>query len=207
MGEAQNGRITVANTEADQSAGWGDIKLIASAQQPVPSAARSPSGDALSMSFDNFLVDLQGPDAALVGQASIAFEVPFALPRGRGLHGVFADVAYSVDKTPGARGVLFMCVGNADKTIQFAYEQRTKIDGDPGSPIQALNKDSGESLFSIERWPDVESVPQPRPPLVVSIIVVGQRQTAAESLRIQVSSLDLKAIPFGAVKVGEEIQV
>ena len=45
----------MSNLDSQEGAGWGKIKLLEFKQQPAPSAVRSPSGDSLSILFDDLI--------------------------------------------------------------------------------------------------------------------------------------------------------
>ena len=181
-------------TDPDEGVGWGDIKLIGSASQEHKDRfSASRAGHHLAIIFDNFRLNLQGAGAPLVGQTSFAFEVPFELPRRRGLFGFFGSLRGGVDKSAGARAHFLVAVGNASKVLTIPYGQSGSEDG---------NRDlatGSESLFSIEGWlseAEAGGAAPPRPPLVVSMTVLAQRRTAEDNVLAQIDSLDISAASY-----------
>jgi hypothetical protein len=83
-----------------------------------------------------------------------------------------------------------VAVGNATKALNFAY-------GQSGSGEANNDLATGPvSLFSIEGWlseADSGGAAMPRPPLVVSMTLLAQRQAAEDSLLAQVDALDISA--------------
>jgi len=188
-------------TDPDEGVSWGDIKLLgAASQEHKDKFSASRAGHSLALIFDNFRLNLQGGEAPLVGHASFAFEVPFELPRRRGLHGFFGALRGGVDQSAGARAVVLAAVGHATKVLTFPYGR---------SGLGEINRDlatGSEALFSIEGWPseaEARGAAPPRPPLVVSITVIALRQTVEDAVLAQVDSLDIAAASYDGGGTGQ----
>lgn len=229
------------STDPEEGVSWGELSLIGcAAKEHEGKFSVARAGFNLALNFDAVGLNLQGSAAPMTSLSSFTFEVPFEMPRRRGLFGFLGTVRGLVQRTTGARAQLWVTVGNASRSIDFGYNAAVMEIGDgaggkapskggvgAGSPaggtggsasggpadtggtdtpsIPVSTTDVRESLFSIEGWlSDAESggVALPRPPLVVSVTLLGQRQTQDDSLLVQLDSVDVAAASYDGGMAG-----
>lgn len=203
------------STDPEEGVSWGELTLIGcAAKEHEGKFSVTRAGFNLGLIFDALELDLQGPAAPMIGLSSFTFEVPFEMPRRRGLFGFIGTVRGTVERTLGARAQLLVTVGNASRSTDFGYNEATVEigSGPPGTggtdtpSIPTSIVDVRQSLFSIEGWAsdaEVEGVAPPRPPLVVSVTLLGQRQTQDDSLLVQLGSVDLTAASYDGGMAGK----
>jgi hypothetical protein len=201
--------------DPEEGVSWGELTLIGcAAKEHEGKFSVARAGFNLALNFDALGLNLQGPAAPMTGLSSFTFEVPFEMPRRRGLWGFVGTVRGLVQRTGGARAQLLVTVGNASRSIDFGYTAAVIEIGDgpvgtdgTGKPsTSASTADVRESLFTIEGWlSDAESggVALPRPPLVVSLTLLGQLQTQDDSLLFQLDSVDLAAASYDGGMAGK----
>lgn len=170
---------------------WGELR----AEAPTFLSPNQPtlSGNASTILFNAFQIELQTPTQPLQAMALTSFQIPMTLPINALLLGTPADIRGDITKSEGTRVILFINIGTTVITHEFPFGKAETGTSFVKSlvniqtqftPFQQENKQYSEHPFTGN--------------LVCQVVLIAERMSVDETLWVSINSLEM-----GAVFVGE----
>jgi hypothetical protein len=157
-----------ADPPADDPEVWGPI------QYDHIQGTAMPNGGTVSIVFDNFIVDNQGP-GELLERKTLGMGLPVKLESGTTVTEIKADFRGGFLESGNVNGALVVLIGSEQEIVRF--------------PNEEITDDGGDFILSMavtERFANGSIIP-------VTLLLFTQRASAEDAVMLTIDTLDISA--------------